>query len=150
MHWLGLLTCWQCRIQMHFGTIWTVWVPKKMHPKSSCNSYLFHIKTKWNSLHTLKTKIFSRDTNILSQMHWTSNISGPSTTTIEGFWVSINYPILNFKKNGMPKKRLDAALAGNLIFCQNLFQIGIRYNESIAKIFFFGPHVHFPWNRPSW
>ena len=70
--------------------------PKKKRPKSSCNLYLyiFHVKTKWNIVYKyLKTKIFSRDTNILwtlSYSHW-------------GFWVSLNYPILNFKKMVCPK-----------------------------------------------
>ena len=69
---------------------------KKKRPKSSCNLYLyiFHVKTKWNIVYKyLKTKIFSRDTNILwtlSYSHW-------------GFWVSLNYPILNFKKMVCPK-----------------------------------------------
>ena len=33
----------------------------------------------------------------------TSNIFGPSGTTIEGFGVSLNYLILNFKKTVCPK-----------------------------------------------
>ena len=45
-----------------------------------------------------KNKKFFKRHKILPQMHWTSNIFGPSATTIEGFWVSLNYPILNFKK----------------------------------------------------
>ena len=66
--------------------------------------YIFHVKTKWNIVYEyLKTKFFSRDTNILPQMHWTSNIFGPSATTIGGFWVSLNYLILNFKKMVCPK-----------------------------------------------
>ena len=51
----------------------------------------------------LKTKIFSRDTNILSQMHGTSNIFGHSATTTGGLGVSLNYPILNLKKMACPK-----------------------------------------------
>ena len=52
--------------------------------------YIFHVKTKWNIVYEyLKAKIFSRDTNILPQMHWTSNIFGHSTTIIEGFLVSL-------------------------------------------------------------
>ena len=43
----------------------------------------------------IQTKIFSRDSNILSQVHLTSNIFGPSATIIWGFGVPLNYPILN-------------------------------------------------------
>ena len=76
-----------------------------MSPKSFCNLFsTFHVKSKLNMVYEhLKTKIFSRDTNILPQMHWTSNIFGHSATTIGGFWVSLNYPILNFKKTVCPK-----------------------------------------------
>ena len=87
--WWGILlfVC-QCHIQMYFGTIWTVWAPKKMYPKT-CNTfsiYIFHLKPKWNIVYKyLKTKIFSRDLNILCQMHWTSNIFGHSATIIGGF-----------------------------------------------------------------
>ena len=81
--------------------------PKKCAPKISCNPfsiYIFHVKTKWNIVYKyLKTKIFSRDTNILPQMHWTSNIFGHSATIIGVFLVSLNYPILNFKKKVCPK-----------------------------------------------
>ena len=38
------------------------------------------------------------------------NIFGPSATTIGIFWVSLSYPILNFKKTICPKRLLDAAL----------------------------------------
>ena len=66
--------------------------------------YIFHIETKSSTVYeNLKTKILSRDTNILPQMHWTSNIFGPSATTIGVFWVSLNYPTLNFKKTVCPK-----------------------------------------------
>ena len=61
--------------------------------------YIFHVKTKWNIVYEyLKTKISSRDTNIFPQMHWISNIFGPSAKTIGRFGVSRNDPILNFKK----------------------------------------------------
>ena len=43
------------------------------------------------------------DTSTLPQMHWTSNIFGHSVTTIEVFWASLNYSILNFKKIVCPK-----------------------------------------------
>ena len=71
--------------------------------KSSCNTFYIyiHVNTKWNIVYEyLKTKIFSRDTNILLHTHWTSNIFGLS---IGGFWVSLNYPIINFKKTVCPK-----------------------------------------------
>ena len=66
--------------------------------------YIFFLKTKWNIVyHNLKTKIFSRNTNILCQVHWTSNIVGHSARIIWGFLVSLNYPILNFKKKVCPE-----------------------------------------------
>ena len=66
--------------------------------------YKFHVKTKWNIVYEyLKTRIFPRDTNILPQMHWTSNFFGHSPATHGGFWVSLNYPILSFKKKVCPK-----------------------------------------------
>ena len=69
--------------------------------------YIFHVKTKWNIVYEyLKTKIFSRDTNILPQMHRTSNVFEHSPKTIAGFWVSLDYPI----QTKLSKKRLDAAL----------------------------------------
>ena len=59
----------------------------------------------------LKTKKFSGDTNILSQMHLTSNIFRPSAKTIG---VSkLSNPKL--QENGMPKKRLNAALKGTVM-----------------------------------
>ena len=50
------------------------------------------------SLRILETKAFSRDTIILPQMHWTSNIFGPLAKIIEGFWVSLIYPIHSLRK----------------------------------------------------
>ena len=66
--------------------------------------YIFHEKTEWNIVYKyLKTKTCSRDTNILPQVHWTPNNFRNSATTIGGFWVSLNYPLLNFKKLVCPK-----------------------------------------------
>ena len=65
---------------------------------------MFHVKPKWNIVYIyLKNKNFSRDSNILPQMHWTSDIFGHSATIIGGFGVSLNYPILNLKKTVCPK-----------------------------------------------
>ena len=36
-------------------------------------------------------------------MHWTSNIFEHSATIVGGFWVSLSYPILNFKKRYVQK-----------------------------------------------
>ena len=48
--------------------------------------HIFHVKPKWNIVYEyLKAKIFSRDSIILPQMHWTSNIFGYSATVIGGF-----------------------------------------------------------------
>ena len=73
--------------------------PKKMPKKVLVTlfPYMFYVKTKLNIVYKNLTKIFSRDTNILPQMHWTSNIFGHSVTTIGLFWASLNYPVLNFK-----------------------------------------------------
>ena len=91
----------QCHIKMYFGTIWTVWVPKKV--LVILFPYIFHTKTKSNIVYKyLKTKIFSRETGILPQMHWIS-VFRTSATAIGGFGVSLNYPILNFKKMVCPK-----------------------------------------------
>ena len=81
--------------------------------KSSCNTFSIYISRKtWMkySLRILKNKnLFKRlkypSSNVLSIKHFWH-----SATITEGFRVSLNYPILNFKKNGMSKKRLDAAL----------------------------------------
>ena len=44
---------------------------------------IYWLKTKWNIVYKyLKTKIFSRNANILPQMHWTWNIFRPSAITI--------------------------------------------------------------------
>ena len=95
----------QCCIQMYFGIVWTVWVPKKVLP--TLFPCIFLIKTKWNIVYEyLKTKTFARDTNIFPQMHWISNIFGHSAAATGGFWVSLNYPILNFKKTVCPKNLL--------------------------------------------
>ena len=92
----------QCRIQMYFGIVWMVYAPKKI--LVTLFPYLFHVKPKWNIIYEyLKRKIFSRDSNILPQIHWTSNISGHSATIIGSFWVSLNYQIPNFKKKVCPK-----------------------------------------------
>ena len=71
--------------------------------------YIFHVKPKWNIVY--ETKIFSRDSNIYSQMHWTSNIFGHSATIIGSIGLSLKYLILNFKKKSdMPtNKHPDAA-----------------------------------------
>ena len=74
--------------------------------KSSSNTFPIHISRKnWMKYvyKYLKTKIFLRDTNVLPQMHWTSNIFWHPVTTIGCFWVSLNYSILNFKKTVCPK-----------------------------------------------
>ena len=67
--------------------------------------YIFPVKTKWNiACQYSKTKRFSRNTIIFTQMHWKSNIFGTSVTTIGVFGISPNRPILNLKKTVCPKK----------------------------------------------
>ena len=96
----------QCCIQTFWYRLNVMSSPKKCAQTVpvTLSPYVFHVKTKWNIVYKyLKTKTFSRDTNILPQMYGTSNIFGPSGTTIESFWVSLNYPILNLKKTVYPK-----------------------------------------------
>ena len=99
---------WQCCIQMYFGTAWTLWAPKNV--LVTLFPYIFDVKTKWNTVYKYLKNIYIyfHETNILLKMHWTSNIFGPSATSVSCFRVSLNYPIL--QENGMLKKRLDAAL----------------------------------------
>ena len=104
--WNLITNLMQCCIQIYFSTVWMGWAPKKCTQKVLVTLflYIFDVKTKWNIFYEhLNTKIFSRDTNILPQMHWTSNIFEHSAITIGVFWVSLNYPILNFKKKVCPK-----------------------------------------------
>ena len=66
--------------------------------------YIFHVKPKWNIVYEyLKTKFFSRDSNILPQMHWASNIFDTQLQLLGFFGLSLTYPILNFKKTVCPK-----------------------------------------------
>ena len=86
---------------MYFGTVLTVWAPKKF--LVTLFPYIFHVKTKSNIVYEyLKTKIFSRDIIILPQMHWTSNIFWHLATIIWDFLVSLN-SVFNLKKMVCPK-----------------------------------------------
>ena len=80
---------------------------QKMCPRSSYNTFSIAISHKNStkySLLILKNKNFFQETQIsFPRCIKTLNIFGPSGTTIEGFWVSLNYPILNFKKSVFPK-----------------------------------------------
>ena len=65
---------------------------------------MFHVKPKWNIVYKyLKSKKFFKIPKYRSQTHWTSNIFVHSATIIGGLGVSLNYPILNFKKMVCPK-----------------------------------------------
>ena len=89
-----------------FGTFELYGHPKNVPKKVLVTlfPYIFHVKRKWNIVYRyLKTKTVSRESNILPQRHWTSNIFGHSATITGGFWVSLNYPMLNFKKTVRPK-----------------------------------------------
>ena len=108
---------------LHSDVFWYHWNSmgaQKNVPKNvlvTLFPYVFHVKTKWNIVYQyLKIIIFSRDINIIPQMHWTSNIFGHSATTIGVFCISLNCPILNLILNGMPKKCLDAALISPGVF----------------------------------
>ena len=51
----------QCCIQMYFGTVWTIWAPKKLFFYIA----MFHVKPKWNIVYKiLKKKIFFQETQI--------------------------------------------------------------------------------------
>ena len=103
--------------------------------------HIFHIKPKWNIVcKYLKTKIFSRHSNIIPQMHWTSNIFGYTAAIIGGFWASLNYPIL---------KHLDAALPLNqltFLHCKWRFVAKARENMLFDLILAsFNTEIHFTW-----
>ena len=146
-----IITQWP--IQMYFVNIWKVWAPKKV--LVTLFPYIFHIKTKWNIVYKyLKTKIFSRDTNILPQMHWTSNIFGHSATTIGVFWVSLNYPILNFKKMVCPKNvwiwhcSICISIAVCLVFMifwSNVFYVLYTPCRHLSKQFYWCPFLNKDW-----
>ena len=84
-----------------------VWTPKKMHPKSSCNLFSIHI----SCLNYMKYSIrIVKNKNLFKRHKYPS----PNAFSIKyfwtlscnhwgGFWVSLNYPILNFKKTVCPK-----------------------------------------------
>ena len=73
--------------------------PKKVLVTLSLN--IFHVKTKWNIVYEyLKTKTFSRDTNIHLQCTEHQIIFDPQLGRI---WVSLNYLVLKFKKTVCPK-----------------------------------------------
>ena len=77
--------------------------------------YIFHVKTKLNIVYEyLKTKIFPRDTNILPQIHWwflsMTKLSNPQ-----------------LQENGMPKKRLDAALICKIFSCLSFTKLCLRF-----------------------
>ena len=62
----------------------------------------------------------------------------PQLQPLGGFWVSLNYPILDFQENGIPKKRLDAALESLLKMMKNAFYFILKafFVLKIFKILF--------------
>ena len=87
--------------------------------KSSYNTFSISVSRKNWIKHSLQM-IDAIDTNILPQIHWTLNIFGPSATTIGGYGVSLNYPILNFKKSVCPKSIWMQYCSSALIFLSAL------------------------------
>ena len=68
----------QCRFQIYFGTVWTVWVPPK-------NAFpcMFHVKTKWNIVHK-----YLKNKNVFKRLKYPS----PNALNIRYFWtLSYNY-----------------------------------------------------------
>ena len=84
------------------------------------------------SLQILKNKSFSRDSNILPQMHWTLDIFGHSATIIGGLGVSLNYPILNFKKTVF-RKTYGCSTAGKKYFTSASQAFYTRTKSSYSK-----------------
>ena len=86
---------------MYFGTVWTVWVPRKV--LVTLFQYISHVKIKWNSLRKLKKHIYIFKRN---------KYPSPNALNIKYFWtLSYNHwkgggevlSILNFKKTVCPK-----------------------------------------------
>ena len=75
------------------------------------------------SLQTLKNRKIFKRRKYTSQMHWTSNIFGHPATTIRGFWASLNYPILNFKKTVCPKNVWMRHCLHKMMICLGTFFI---------------------------
>ena len=127
---------------MHFGTVWMVLLPKKSAQKVIVLlfPYLTYITTKWNIVYVnLETKIFLRDANILPQMQWASFFFVPSVTTIEGFWISLNYPILNFKKTVYPNIVWMCHWKITLNFSQR--SCNLNYLHSVQPTFIKGDRI---------
>ena len=102
----------------------------------------------------LKTKTFSRDTNIISQMHGISNIFGHSVTTIGIFEVSLNYPILNFKKTVCPKSVWMGHCPPTKYLLETLTSMvknvihNLQTNSCLSSWFFVKSIVPCVWFRP--
>ena len=75
----------QCRIQMYFGTIWMVWVPKKCTQKSSCNFFSIYISSKTKTKYNLQ---ILENKNLFKILKYPS----PNALNIKYFWtLSHNY-----------------------------------------------------------
>ena len=69
----------QCCIQMYFGTVWIVWAPKKMHPKSSCNFFSIYV----SCLNYMKYSIrIVKNKNLFKRHKYPS----PNAFSIKYFW----------------------------------------------------------------
>ena len=100
--------------------------PKKWAQKSSCNTFSIYTSGKTYmkySLQILKNENFFKRLTYPSPNALNIKYFWHSATIIGGFWVSLNYPILNFKKMIWPKKHLDAAQTHKAKFFCLTFQI---------------------------
>ena len=94
---------------------------------------MFHVKPKWNIVYKyLKNKKFFKIPKYRSQTHWTSNIFVHSATIIGGLGVSLNYPILNFKKTVFPKT-YGCSTAGKKYFTSASQAFYTRTRSSYSK-----------------
>ena len=117
----------QCCIQMHFGTVWTVCARKKSAQKVIVTFFLniFHVKTKWNIVYKYLKLPSPNALNI--------NIFGHSAT-FGVFELSLNYPILNFKKR-YAQKTSGCGTASQMI--------GFYLMATLV----FNELIHFCWER---
>ena len=72
------------------------------------------VKTKWNSLQIWHNQFFSRSRSISPQRHQISDIFGPSTPTMRGLHVLLNYPYSNIQKMVCSKRFYCRTTLGNI------------------------------------
>ena len=98
--------------------------------------FIFHIKTEWNIVYEYsKTKTFQETQTSFPKCIEHQIIL--ETTTIGGFWVSLNYPILNFKKTVMSKKLFNYERVISLLpLLMDEFQLPQGYSHHVETVYF--------------